>query len=220
MVGEIRDVETAKISIEAALTGHSVLSTLHTNDAPSAITRLIEMGVEPFLTASAISAVLAQRLDAQALRLLRRVLHPDATRSCLPPTSPTDELARYDGVRFKRKVGCTRCGNTGYRGRIGVFQLLRMSESIVEPGRSRRATRTRSSASPSRRACARSGPTASRRWRRAHLDRRARPRRLLMRAYSLSGAVRSARPLAGGLIDVCSRFTRTMLRRRLIARRS
>ena len=131
MVGEIRDGETAQISIEAALTGHFVLSTLHTNDAPAAITRLTEMGVEPFLTGAAVSAVLAQRLA--------RKLCPH----CAEPYTPTfDELhglhlsedmaAALAGVAFRRRRGCARCGQTGYRGRVGVFQLLSMSERLEQ----------------------------------------------------------------------------------------
>jgi type II secretory ATPase GspE/PulE/Tfp pilus assembly ATPase PilB-like protein len=131
MVGEIRDGETARISIEAALTGHFVLSTLHTNDAPSAITRLNEMGVEPFLTGAAVSAVLAQRLA--------RKLCPH----CAEPYTPTsDELhglhlgeemaAELAGSTFRRRRGCARCGQTGYRGRVGVFQLLTMSERLEQ----------------------------------------------------------------------------------------
>jgi type IV pilus assembly protein PilB len=129
MVGEIRDGETAKISIEAALTGHLVLSTLHTNDAPGALTRLNEMGVEPFLTGSAVSAVLAQRLARKL-----------CTHCCEMYTPTTDELikarvspeaaAAADGVVFYRKRGCPRCGQTGYKGRIGVYQLLVMSETL------------------------------------------------------------------------------------------
>ncbi len=129
MVGEIRDGETARISIEAALTGHFVLSTLHTNDAPSAITRLNEMGVEPFITGAAVSAVLAQRLA--------RKLCPH----CAEPYQPSYEelkglhvdderLAGLDGATFHRKKGCARCGQTGYRGRVGVFQFLEMSERL------------------------------------------------------------------------------------------
>jgi type IV pilus assembly protein PilB len=131
MVGEIRDGETARISIEAALTGHFVLSTLHTNDAPSAITRLTEMGVEPFLTGAAVSAVLAQRLA--------RRLCPH----CAEPYTPTfdelqglhlsgDRAAALEGVAFRRRRGCARCGQTGYRGRVGVFQLLSMSERLEQ----------------------------------------------------------------------------------------
>jgi type IV pilus assembly protein PilB len=131
MVGEIRDGETARISIEAALTGHFVLSTLHTNDAPSAITRLNEMGVEPFITGAAVSAVLAQRLA--------RKLCPH----CAEPYQPSFEelkavhideqqLAGLEGSTFHRRKGCARCGQTGYRGRIGVFQFLEMTERLEQ----------------------------------------------------------------------------------------
>ena len=129
MVGEIRDPETAKISIEAALTGHFVLSTLHTNDAPGALTRLNEMGVEPFLTGSAVTGVLAQRLARKL-----------CTHCCEMYTPSVDELlkarvsaniaAQADGMVFYRKKGCPRCNQTGYKGRIGVFQLLTMTEEI------------------------------------------------------------------------------------------
>jgi type IV pilus assembly protein PilB len=129
MVGEIRDVETAKISIEAALTGHFVLSTLHTNDAPGAITRLNEMGVEPFLTGSAVSAVLAQRLA--------RKLCPHCAEDYEPSTDELraarvtqERVDAFAGLTFRRKKGCPRCSNTGYKGRIGVFQFLRMSETL------------------------------------------------------------------------------------------
>ncbi|HEV8459745.1 MAG TPA: GspE/PulE family protein [Gaiellaceae bacterium] len=129
MVGEIRDVETAKISIEAALTGHFVLSTLHTNDAPSTITRLNEMGVEPFLTGSAVSAVLAQRLARKLCTHCCEVYTPTTEELTKARVSP-DIAARADGVRLYRKVGCSRCGRSGYKGRIGIFQLLVMSEEI------------------------------------------------------------------------------------------
>ena len=129
MVGEIRDVETAKISIEAALTGHFVLSTLHTNDAPGAITRLNEMGVEPFLTGSAVSAVLAQRLARQVCPHCSEQYYP-SHEELRAARVPEEQLSAYEGVMFRRKNRCLRCANTGYRGRIGVFQLLRMSESI------------------------------------------------------------------------------------------
>ncbi len=129
MVGEIRDGETAKIAIEAALTGHLVLSTLHTNDAPQALTRLGEMGVEPFLVGAAVSAVLAQRLARKL-----------CTHCCEMYTPNTDELLRArlspevaaasDGMVFYRKKGCPRCNQTGYKGRIGVYQLLAMSEQL------------------------------------------------------------------------------------------
>jgi type IV pilus assembly protein PilB len=127
MVGEIRDGETARISIEAALTGHFVLSTLHTNDAPATITRLNEMGVEPFLTGAAVSAVLAQRL-------VRKLCG-----HCSEPYTPSSQELRElgldeapKGATFRRRRGCARCGQTGYRGRVGIFQLLTMSEHLEQ----------------------------------------------------------------------------------------
>ena len=129
MVGEIRDGETAKISIEAALTGHFVLSTLHTNDAPSALTRLNEMGVEPFITGAAVSAVLAQRL---ARKLCPHCASPyEATREELNALHIGEELVEsLTGATFHHKRGCARCGQTGYKGRIGVFQLLEMDAQL------------------------------------------------------------------------------------------
>ncbi len=124
MVGEIRDRETAQIAIEGALTGHMVLSTLHTNDAPSAITRLIEMGIEPFLVASAIDCVVAQRLA--------RTLCAHCKRRTIIPA----EVLRNHGFRAQfdveayEPVGCVRCGGMGYRGRIGLFEVMEMSEEI------------------------------------------------------------------------------------------
>jgi type IV pilus assembly protein PilB len=129
MVGEIRDSETAKISIEAALTGHLVLSTLHTNDAPGAISRLNEMGVEPFLTGSAVSAVLAQRLARKLCTHCCEMYSPTTEDMIKARVSP-EVAAAADGVVFYRKKGCPRCGQTGYKGRIGVFQLLVMSENL------------------------------------------------------------------------------------------
>jgi type IV pilus assembly protein PilB len=127
MCGEVRDAETAKMAIESALTGHFVLSTLHTNDAPSAITRLNEMGVEPYLTASAVTAVLAQRL-------VRRLC-----THCSEPHEPSEEellAARIDPARagphpvIHLRKGCPRCNQTGYRGRLGVFQLMVMTDQL------------------------------------------------------------------------------------------
>jgi len=126
MVGEIRDKETATIAIEAALTGHLVLSTLHTNDAPSALTRLTEMGVEPFLSASAINCVLAQRL---ARRLCKE---------CKEQYVPEEELLQRIGFPYEpgrppklyRAVGCVKCNNIGYKGRMGVHEVMTMTESI------------------------------------------------------------------------------------------
>ncbi|HXE43588.1 MAG TPA: ATPase, T2SS/T4P/T4SS family [Conexibacter sp.] len=124
LVGEIRDRETAQIAVESALTGHLVLSTLHTNDAPTAITRLIEMGIEPFLVASAIDCVVAQRL---ARRLCDR---------CRRPVRLSAELLRANGfladddVEAFEAVGCGQCGASGYRGRLGIFEVMRMSDAI------------------------------------------------------------------------------------------
>ncbi|HWA27056.1 MAG TPA: ATPase, T2SS/T4P/T4SS family [Lacunisphaera sp.] len=128
MVGEIRDLETAQVAIQAALTGHLVLSTLHTNDAPSAVTRLMDMGVEPFLLASTIEAVLAQRL-------LRRIC-----RACRAPYDPGGGLLRQLGAEpsalagkaFFRGAGCAACQGTGYRGRVGLYEFLRMTDPMRE----------------------------------------------------------------------------------------
>jgi type IV pilus assembly protein PilB len=127
MVGEIRDVETAKISIEAALTGHLVFSTLHTNDAPSALTRLNEMGVEPFLTGAAVTGVLAQRLARRLCEHCKELYTP--TKEELFAARIPEEL-RQGKVELFHRTGCARCRQTGYSGRIGVFQLLEMDEEV------------------------------------------------------------------------------------------
>ena len=124
MVGEIRDAETARIAVESALTGHLVLSTLHTNDAASAVTRLTEMGIEPFLTASAIDTVVAQRLA----RLL--------CGHCKRPVTLTPEALATAGFRAEANVeafeavGCTRCKGSGYRGRLGLYEVMPVSDAI------------------------------------------------------------------------------------------
>jgi type IV pilus assembly protein PilB len=130
MVGEIRDGETAKISIEAALTGHLVLSTLHTNDAPSALTRLNEMGVEPFLTGAAVTGVLAQRLARKLCSHCCEMYAPSVDEMIAARVAP-DVAAASDGMVFYRKKGCPRCNQTGYKGRIGIFQLLAMTEDLA-----------------------------------------------------------------------------------------
>jgi type IV pilus assembly protein PilB len=130
MVGEIRDAETAKMAIEAALTGHFVLSTLHTNDAPSALTRLNEMGVEPFLTGSAVTAVLAQRL-ARKLCTHCCEMYMATREEMLEARFSAEQAASADGVALYRKRGCPRCNQTGYKGRIGVYQLLAMNEELA-----------------------------------------------------------------------------------------
>ena len=128
MVGEIRDLETAQISIQASLTGHLVFSTLHTNDSAGAITRLIDMGVEPFLIASTLEAVLAQRL-------MRTIC-----KECRSPYTPEDDilqslgLTRNDvgGQPFYRGVGCRPCNDTGYLGRRGIYEYFRISDPVRE----------------------------------------------------------------------------------------
>jgi type IV pilus assembly protein PilB len=131
MVGEIRDGETAKISIEAALTGHFVLSTLHTNDAPSTITRLNEMGVEPFLTGAAVTGVIAQRLARKLCTHCCEMYQPSVDELLRSRVSPDVAMAS-DGMAFYRKRGCPRCNQTGYKGRVGLYQLLTMTESIAQ----------------------------------------------------------------------------------------
>ena len=131
MVGEIRDGETAKISIEAALTGHFVHSTLHTKDAASAITRLTEMGVEPFLTGAAVTGVLAQRLARKLCSHCCEMYTPSVEELLQSRVSPEVALAS-DGMAFYRKRGCPRCNQTGYKGRVGVYQLLTMTESLAQ----------------------------------------------------------------------------------------
>jgi type IV pilus assembly protein PilB len=128
LVGEIRDNETAEIAIQASLTGHLVFSTLHTNDAPSAITRLIDIGVQPFLVASSVIAIMAQRL----VRLV--------CVKCKEPDTPQASEIREAGITaemlksatFMRGRGCSYCNHTGYRGRKGLFELLRMSNAMRE----------------------------------------------------------------------------------------
>jgi type IV pilus assembly protein PilB len=125
MVGEIRDRDSAQIGIEAALTGHLVLSTLHTNDASTAVTRLIEMGVEPYLVASAVDCVVAQRLARRLCNSCKR-----AERVPAAALGVKEEDAPSEGFRIFEPVGCARCGGTGYRGRIGLFEVLPISERI------------------------------------------------------------------------------------------
>lgn len=126
MVGEIRDTETAKIAVEAALTGHLVLSTLHTNDSAGAVTRLVEMGVEPFLCASSVIGVLAQRLA--------RKICPNCKESYTPPMESIKQfgLAAFTDadINFYRGRGCDHCKQTGYRGRMGIFEILMISDRI------------------------------------------------------------------------------------------
>jgi len=126
MVGEMRDLETAQISIQASLTGHLVLSTLHTNDAPGAITRMIDMGVEPFLISSTLMAVLAQRLVRTICKNCRTPFEPTEEQLTLLNLSPHD---LGDKV-FHYGRGCSSCNDTGYKGRKGIFELLVIAEAI------------------------------------------------------------------------------------------
>ncbi len=125
LVGEIRDQETAKIAIESALTGHLVLSTLHTNDAAGAVTRLTEMGVEPFLVASAVDCVLAQRLARRLCSDCKEEYVPER-QALLDAGYPADNLPE----KLYRAVGCKKCGGTGYRGRMGIHEVMLLSEEI------------------------------------------------------------------------------------------
>jgi len=128
LVGEIRDLETAETAIQASLTGHLVFSTLHTNDAPSAITRLVDIGVQPFLVASSVIAIMAQRLV--------RVVCP----KCKAPDQPSKSEIKASGLTpeqlksatFMRGRGCAHCNHTGYRGRIGIFEMMRLNATIRE----------------------------------------------------------------------------------------
>jgi type IV pilus assembly protein PilB len=128
MVGEIRDLETAQIAVQASLTGHVVLSTLHTNDAPGAVTRLIDMGLEPFLISASLEAILAQRL-------IRRIC--PSCRTAYEPGHDLIEMLDVDPLEIADKDffygdGCAECSNTGYRGRIGLFEMIVVSDAIRE----------------------------------------------------------------------------------------
>jgi type IV pilus assembly protein PilB len=126
MVGEIRDGETARISIEAALTGHMMLTTLHTNDAPGAVTRLTKMGIEAFLTASAVDCVVAQRLA-------RKLCSHCKQRTIVQPEAVADAGLRVGAeLEAYEPAGCGRCNQSGYRGRVGIFSVMTMSERIKE----------------------------------------------------------------------------------------
>ena len=127
MVGEIRDLETAQMAVRASLTGHLVFSTLHTNDAPSAVTRLVDIGVEPFLISSGVAGVLAQRLGRTICASCKEAYHP--------PIEILEQFGiakRAEGRKFFRGRGCQACRFSGYRGRIGIFELLLISDALRE----------------------------------------------------------------------------------------
>ncbi|WP_246142457.1 GspE/PulE family protein [Nocardioides rubriscoriae] len=128
LIGEIRDHETAQIAVEAALTGHLVLSTLHTNDAPSAITRLVEMGIEPFLVGSALDCVLAQRLCRKLCSKCREEYVPTAEELLAIPDFPYNEGDPLP--MLYRPVGCNFCSTTGYKGRMALHEVMTVSESV------------------------------------------------------------------------------------------
>ncbi len=129
LVGEIRDTDTAEIALRAAMTGHMVLSTLHTNDAVSSAMRLVDMGAEGFLAATALRAVVAQRLVRRLCEQCFEDHQPDLSAVAWATKQLPDKV---DGARFKKAVGCHRCNNSGYRGRIGVFEILVMNEALAD----------------------------------------------------------------------------------------
>jgi general secretion pathway protein E len=125
MVGEIRDEETARIAIQAALTGHLVFSTLHTNDSASALTRLVDMGIEPYLLTSSVTAILAQRLVRRICPYCREVYEPTPFEKIL-----LEEYRKGEGYVVYKGRGCAECLNTGFLGRIGIFELFTLSSRI------------------------------------------------------------------------------------------
>jgi type IV pilus assembly protein PilB len=128
LVGEIRDFETAEIAIKAALTGHLVLSTLHTNDAPSTISRLMNMGIEPFLVATSVNLI-------QAQRLIRRVCKDCKTEYPAPPEALVEvgfTAEEATKVKTFKGKGCSTCNNTGYKGRIGLYEVMEVTDEIRE----------------------------------------------------------------------------------------
>ena len=130
LVGEIRDLETSEIAVQAALTGHLVLSTLHTNDAPSTVTRMVDMGVEPFLIASSVIASMSQRLARRICQECREEYQP--RRDLLLGFGFDPDAPENREQKFYRGVGCENCRFTGYRGRVGIYELMEMNEEIAE----------------------------------------------------------------------------------------
>jgi type IV pilus assembly protein PilB len=129
LVGEIRDLAVGEIAIQAALTGHLVFSTLHTNDAPSALIRLIDMGIKPFLVATSIQAIMAQRLVRVLCKECRQIdEHPDPDQIALCGF----RAEQLTGATLYKAVGCSHCNNTGYRGRLGIFEMLEMNTELRE----------------------------------------------------------------------------------------
>jgi type IV pilus assembly protein PilB len=126
MVGEIRDIETGGIAIKAALTGHLVLSTLHTNDAPSTITRMIDMGIEPFNVSSAVNLIVAQRL----VRRICKDCKAESTYSADELKVLGTSMKEWEGVTFYKGKGCDTCGGSGYKGRAGLYEVMALSQEL------------------------------------------------------------------------------------------
>jgi type IV pilus assembly protein PilB len=124
MVGEIRDAETAEIAVQAALTGHLVLSTMHTNDASSSITRLLEMGIEPYLLASSLIGVVGQRLARRLCEHCATSYYPTQTEL------KTLGVPEQKDLQLRRGKGCAKCFDSGYRGRLGVYELLTVDQEL------------------------------------------------------------------------------------------
>jgi type IV pilus assembly protein PilB len=129
MVGEIRDFETAEIAVKAALTGHMVLSTLHTNDAPSTVNRLLNMGVEPFLVASSVNCILAQRLARKVCEECKQP-NPEVTAQALIDAGLAEEEAKR--VQPVKGSGCRTCSDTGYKGRIAVYEIMELTDELKD----------------------------------------------------------------------------------------
>jgi type IV pilus assembly protein PilB len=129
MVGEIRDFETAEIAVKAALTGHMVLSTLHTNDAPSTVNRLLNMGIEPFLVASSVNAIVAQRLARRVCAECKE-LDAEATLDALLAAGVPEAEARQ--TKAMKGRGCSLCSNTGFKGRVAIYEVMRLGEELKE----------------------------------------------------------------------------------------
>lgn len=128
MIGETRDAETAQIAIQASLTGHLVFSTLHTNNAPASITRLLDMGIEPFLIASSVILIMAQRLVRRLCELCKKVTHP--SKDLLASIGLTEAEAKK--ITFYEAVGCPECNQTGYKGRLAVFEIMTMTPGVAK----------------------------------------------------------------------------------------
>jgi type II secretory ATPase GspE/PulE/Tfp pilus assembly ATPase PilB-like protein len=131
MIGEIRDKETAEAAVQASLTGHLVFSTLHTNDAAGATTRLLDMGVEPFLVASSVEGIMAQRLVRRICPDCKSTYEPEPSE--IPPDFASNAApSTHHATLLSRGSGCRECRGTGYRGRIGIYELLSMTEETRE----------------------------------------------------------------------------------------